>query len=116
VVLDRASLPVVIGPHRLHSLRLLNEIADRLHRHLALAGGEPPIGLEKLEHRREAQATGTALVHQQQKFIGRERPSFDQLFLGKLSLHRILMSGAVAKLLSFARDHDPLEISQSRVA
>ena len=30
MVLDRAALPVVIGPHRRHRLRLLNEIANSL--------------------------------------------------------------------------------------
>jgi hypothetical protein len=39
VVFDRASLSVVLGPHRWRSLCLLHEVIDRLHRHLALAGG-----------------------------------------------------------------------------
>ena len=78
--------------------------------------GEPRLGLEKLEQRGEAQTARAALVHQQQEFIGRERPSFDQFLLRKLSLHGILVCGAVAKLLSFARTMEPLKISQSRVA
>ena len=63
VVLDGATLPVVVGPHRRYGLSLLRQIADRFRRHITLGDGKPPIRLETLQYRREAQAAGTALVH-----------------------------------------------------
>jgi hypothetical protein len=55
--------------------------------------GEPRLGLEKLEQRGEAQTARAALVHQQQEFIGRERPSFDQLFLESSRFMEFLCPG-----------------------
>lgn len=89
VVLDRASLPVVLVPAPRRSLYLLHEIVESFRGHLGPGGWKSALGLEELQQHRESKPPGPALVHQQQMFAGRERPVFDQLFLGQLSLHRI---------------------------